>query len=101
MLKLMIAGIATSVLVTLPLVLDDELRTWGLYIAILPALQILGLLLILAGRRVGGAWLVIVGSLPMIPAGIPAALGARRLLDELERERRRVQRSPMVEDRRT
>ncbi|MCA8969646.1 MAG: hypothetical protein KDC95_07680 [Planctomycetes bacterium] len=98
MLKLMIAGIATSVLVTLPLVLDDDLRTWGLYIAILPTLQILGLLLVLAGRRVGGAWLVIVGALPMIPAGIPAALGARRMLDEVERERRRIRRSSVVED---
>jgi uncharacterized membrane protein YbhN (UPF0104 family) len=57
--------------------------------------SVLGVAALLLGRRREGAWLVLVGSAVLVPLGIIAALGARKVLDRLaleEFERRRGER---------
>lgn len=86
---LLVTGSAFCVGLTLTIGFDEDLRLLAVLIAVLTGFQVLGSLLVIFGKRVVGARLVLIGSLPMIPIGIPAALGARRVLDEVERAKGR------------
>lgn len=63
-----------------------ELRVLGWLAAAHAVVQAAGQLLIALGQRRLGAWIVLWGSLPIIPAGLLGAFGARGVLDELEVE---------------
>lgn len=82
--QLIIAGCAISSLITFLLARDPDLRIPAWVVGILAAFQILGLLLIACGQLRLGSRIVMFASLLIIPAGLPGAIGARRLLDAAE-----------------
>ena len=58
----------------------------AIFVGLLTAVQWLGAAIIVAGDRRVGAWLVMAGSVPMVPAGLFGVFGARRVLDQLSEE---------------
>lgn len=56
-------------------------------LVVLAATQSVGLVLIAAGRRQLGAWLVLWPAFLVVPTGLVAAFGARRVLDEQAMDR--------------
>ncbi len=84
--RLIPIGCAVSSVMAALILTDADLRVVGYVLAGLALVQILGMALIAAGVRRAGAYVVMTGSLPMIPTGLVGAFGARKVLDSLAAE---------------
>lgn len=84
--KLIPIGCTVSAVMAAWMLADSELVAVGYILTGLAILQILGMALIAAGVRRAGAYVVMTGSLPMIPLGLVGAFGARQVLDSLANE---------------
>ena len=84
---LLMVGVVLNSLVTLSLFAADEYPPFiAQTMSIFDAISLLGIMMILFGAKKAGAITAFIGCVVFIPLGLIGAIGARRVLDELNRE---------------